>query len=146
MGRSRVTVETADASRLAATHGGAAGVLSCFGLQQMPEPQLVLADWVRALAPRAQPTTCCIAGTASSQTTLSVLAVFASLAKGGAPEGQSQQDLRIVRAPGRCNRRRCSMSSRKHQCCFAWPLTTSHLTALSGEACLPVCRQAECCR
>ena len=48
-----MTVEAADASRLAATHGGAAGVLSCFGLQQMPEPQRVLADWVRTLAPRA---------------------------------------------------------------------------------------------
>jgi len=47
-----VTVQAADASRLAASHGGAAGVLSCFGLQQMPEPHAVLADWVRALAPR----------------------------------------------------------------------------------------------
>ncbi len=47
-----MTVQAADASRLAASHGGAAGVLSCFGLQQMPEPHAVLADWVRALAPR----------------------------------------------------------------------------------------------
>ena len=53
---SRVTVEAADASRLTASHGGAAGVLSCFGLQQMPEPHVVLADWVRALAPRAPST------------------------------------------------------------------------------------------
>lgn len=48
-----MTVQAADASRLAASHGGAAGVLSCFGLQQMPEPHAVLAGWVRALAPRA---------------------------------------------------------------------------------------------
>ena len=53
MRRARVTVEAADATRLPASHDGAAGMLSCFGLQQMPEPHAVLADWVRALAPRA---------------------------------------------------------------------------------------------
>lgn len=47
----RVEVLEGDASRLASSHGGAAGIVSCFGLQQMPHPDRVLADWVSALAP-----------------------------------------------------------------------------------------------
>lgn len=42
-----------DASRLSSSPGLApvAGILSVFGLQQMPQPGSVLADWVRCLEP-----------------------------------------------------------------------------------------------
>jgi len=45
-----VRVEIGDASDVT-SWGGCAAVLSCFGLQQMPEPALALEGWARALAP-----------------------------------------------------------------------------------------------
>ena len=43
--------ETGDACDIAASHSGAAGIISLFGLQQLPEAHLALANWVKALAP-----------------------------------------------------------------------------------------------
>ena len=45
--------ETGDACNVAGRHAGAAGIVSLFGLQQLPEPHLALANWVQALAPGA---------------------------------------------------------------------------------------------
>jgi len=48
----QVTVEVGDATVLAARFPGtAAGVLSCFGLQQLPAPDAGLRDWASTLAP-----------------------------------------------------------------------------------------------
>ncbi|MFT5683647.1 MAG: trans-aconitate methyltransferase, partial [Myxococcota bacterium] len=44
----RVTARVADASRLPGTW---AGVVSCFGLQQLPDPPAALASWCAALRP-----------------------------------------------------------------------------------------------
>jgi ubiquinone/menaquinone biosynthesis C-methylase UbiE len=46
-----VRVAVGDASSPPAGLAPLAGVFSCFGLQQMPEPARVLANWTRALQP-----------------------------------------------------------------------------------------------
>lgn len=46
-----VSFSCADATTLSRTYRGAAGILSCFGLQLLPDPVQALADWVRTLAP-----------------------------------------------------------------------------------------------
>ena len=47
----RARAEVADACDLARHFSGAAGVFSLFGLQQIPDPHLALANWVKALCP-----------------------------------------------------------------------------------------------
>jgi SAM-dependent methyltransferase len=47
-----VSVERADATALHAPVGGAAAVLSVFGLQLLPDPPATLASWVALLEPR----------------------------------------------------------------------------------------------
>lgn len=49
----RARAETGDACDIASKHQGAAGIVSLFGLQQLPEAHLALANWVEALAPGA---------------------------------------------------------------------------------------------
>lgn len=46
-----VSVERADASALSAPEGGAAAVLSVFGLQVLPDPAKVLPSWLQLLEP-----------------------------------------------------------------------------------------------
>lgn len=43
--------EVGDASEVPLPHGSAAGIVSCFTLQQIPQPASVLAKWVDALMP-----------------------------------------------------------------------------------------------
>lgn len=47
----RARAEVGDACDLASNFPRAAGVVSLFGLQQLPQPHLALANWVTALAP-----------------------------------------------------------------------------------------------
>jgi SAM-dependent methyltransferase len=47
-----VSVERADASALPVPSGGAAAILSVFGLQLLPDPATVLAAWIGLLEPR----------------------------------------------------------------------------------------------
>ncbi|KAK9802740.1 hypothetical protein WJX73_005781 [Symbiochloris irregularis] len=49
--RSVASASVGDASILADQPGTVAGILSCFTLQQIPQPASVLANWYRALAP-----------------------------------------------------------------------------------------------
>jgi SAM-dependent methyltransferase len=51
IGYANVSVERADATSLTAPPGGAAAVLSVFGLQLLPDPAAALASWVTLLAP-----------------------------------------------------------------------------------------------
>ena len=43
--------EVGDACEELTRFGPVAGIMSCFALQQMPQPAAVLAGWVKALAP-----------------------------------------------------------------------------------------------
>ncbi|GAB4819893.1 hypothetical protein N2152v2_006939 [Parachlorella kessleri] len=54
--RGRVEAQVGDAASL--DFQGLAGVVSVFGLQQIPEPQAVLANWTRALGPRGVMAVC----------------------------------------------------------------------------------------
>ena len=45
--------ETGNACDIASRHRGAAGIISLFGLQQLPDAHLALANWVKALDPGA---------------------------------------------------------------------------------------------
>ncbi|EIE18140.1 hypothetical protein COCSUDRAFT_60514 [Coccomyxa subellipsoidea C-169] len=47
----RVSVRVGDACHVPQDLQPLAGIFSCFGLQQMPEPQQVLGNWISALAP-----------------------------------------------------------------------------------------------
>jgi len=47
----RARAEVGDACDLASRFQDAAGVFSLFGLQQLPQPHLTLANWVTTLAP-----------------------------------------------------------------------------------------------
>ena len=46
-----VSFASADATTLSRTYRGVAGILSCFGLQLLPDPAQALADWVQTLSP-----------------------------------------------------------------------------------------------
>jgi hypothetical protein len=50
MGRSRVRAQVGDACVMPTHLGSIAGVFTCFGLQQLPNPADVLADWVQGVA------------------------------------------------------------------------------------------------
>ena len=51
----RVRIEHADPTKLAAHWGGQLGaLLSCFGLQETPDPGATISDWAHCLAPRGR--------------------------------------------------------------------------------------------
>ncbi len=51
--RERVSAVVGDACSVPADLQPLAGVFSCFGLQQMPQPERVLHAWLQALAAQA---------------------------------------------------------------------------------------------
>ena len=51
MRSTRARAEVGDACDLAQRHSKVAGVFSLFGLQQLPDAHLALANWVQALTP-----------------------------------------------------------------------------------------------
>jgi len=89
-----VTVEPRDAMQLGAPEGGAAALISIFGLQILPDPKAALASWLGLLAPRGLaailfwPRECEPSGPFHS--------MHRVLAKAGRPDGSWEGELLAV--------------------------------------------------